>query len=112
MSMSMYRFEDGSAYYHDDEREGLLRICRLSLHRKYPKFSTDGYNALYTRPPVIYLNSASRPGLAHYICAQVGAKMGMGAGEEGRVEWGMGRGRGEVRDVGEGGALGRVEGRG
>ena len=71
MTNFVARFEDGAAYFHDDEREGLLRVCRLALHRRYPKYSTEGYNALYTRQPVIYMNSASRPGLAQYICAQV-----------------------------------------
>ena len=66
-----YRFEDGTAYFHEDERDGLVRVCRLALHRKYPKFSTDGYEALYSRTPVIYINSAARPGLVQYLCTQV-----------------------------------------
>jgi hypothetical protein len=68
----LFRFNDSSAYFHDDEREGLVRICRLALYQKYPKFATDGYDALYTRTPIIYINSAAKPGLGHYICCQLG----------------------------------------
>ena len=57
--------------YHDDEREGLERVCRLALYHRYPKYATDGFDALYSRPPVIYLSAAAKPGLGHYLCLQV-----------------------------------------
>ena len=57
--------------YHEDEREGLVRICRLALYTKYPKYATDGFDALYPRPPVIYLSSAAPPGLSQYLALQV-----------------------------------------
>ena len=57
--------------YHDDEREGLVRVCRLALYHRYPKYATDGFDALYSRPPVIYLSAAAKPGLGHYLCLQV-----------------------------------------
>ncbi len=66
-----YRFNDASAYFHEDEREGLVRIARLALHQKYAKFNTDGYEAMYSRPPVIYISAAAKPGLGHYVCSQV-----------------------------------------
>ena len=72
----LHRFNDSSAYFHDDEREGLARVCRLALHQKYPKFSSDGYEALYSRTPIIYISSAARPGVGQYICAQVGVLQG------------------------------------
>ena len=62
---------DASACFHDDDREGLVRVCRLALLHKYPKYATDGYEALYSRPPVIYLSAAAKPGLGQFICAQV-----------------------------------------
>ncbi|XP_076459131.1 putative pyridoxal-dependent decarboxylase domain-containing protein 2 [Babylonia areolata] len=68
----LFRFENSSIMYHDDEREGLVRICRLALYHSYPKYATDGFDALYSRPPVIYLSSAARPGLGHYLCLQLG----------------------------------------
>ncbi|KAK7492827.1 hypothetical protein BaRGS_00015965 [Batillaria attramentaria] len=66
------QFEDSCVMYHDDEREGLVRICRLALYHRYPKYATDGFDALYSRPPVIYLSAAARPGLGHYLCLQLG----------------------------------------
>lgn len=48
-----------------------MRICRLALYHRYPKYVTDGFDALYSRPPVIYLSAAARPGLGHYLCLQV-----------------------------------------
>ena len=68
-----FRFEDASVVYHDEARDGLVRVCRLALYNKYPKYATEGFEALYSRPPVIYLSAASKPGLSHYLCLQVGS---------------------------------------
>lgn len=68
----IFRFDESSAYYHLDDREGLARVCRLVLNNKYEKFGTEGFNCLYTKPPIIYISAASRPGLGQYICAQLG----------------------------------------
>lgn len=65
------RFDDSSAYYHMDDREGLVRVCRLALNSKYDKFNSDGFNALYAKPPILYISAASRPGLGQFVCAQV-----------------------------------------
>lgn len=64
--------------YHEDERDGVVRMCKLALHQKYPKYATEGFEALYSRPPVIYISAASRSGLGHYICSQVGNKFSLG----------------------------------
>ncbi|XP_019643719.1 PREDICTED: putative pyridoxal-dependent decarboxylase domain-containing protein 2 isoform X1 [Branchiostoma belcheri] len=71
----LFRFENGSAYYNEDDREGLIKVCRLVLHSKYPKFAAEGFNALYPKPPVVYISAASRPGLGQYICSQLGLPM-------------------------------------
>ncbi|ESO89261.1 hypothetical protein LOTGIDRAFT_52276, partial [Lottia gigantea] len=68
----LFRFPDSSAVYHEDEKEGLVKVCRLALYQKFPKYATEGYDALYSRPPVIYLSSAAKPGLGHYLCLQLG----------------------------------------
>ncbi|XP_025110203.1 putative pyridoxal-dependent decarboxylase domain-containing protein 2 [Pomacea canaliculata] len=68
----LFRFGDSCVLYHDDEREGLVRVCRLALCHRYPKYVTDGFDALYSRPPVIYLSAAARPGLGYYLCLQLG----------------------------------------
>ncbi|KAI0208596.1 Pyridoxal-dependent decarboxylase domain-containing protein 1 [Lamellibrachia satsuma] len=68
----VFRFPDSLASFHEDDREGIVKMCRFALHRKYPRFATDGYGALYTRPPVIYMSSAARPGVAQFLCSQLG----------------------------------------
>jgi len=66
-----YRFTDGHVYFHEEEREGLVRICRLALHKKYPKYSTDGYEVFNVQRPVFYVSAAAKPLLGQFICAQV-----------------------------------------
>ncbi|XP_038067512.1 putative pyridoxal-dependent decarboxylase domain-containing protein 2 isoform X1 [Patiria miniata] len=68
----IFRFDDSSAFFHSDSRDGLLRVCRLALSSKYDKYGTDGFNALYTKPPIIYISAGARPGLGQYICTQLG----------------------------------------
>ncbi|XP_033100216.1 putative pyridoxal-dependent decarboxylase domain-containing protein 2 [Anneissia japonica] len=68
----IFRFDDSSAFYHADDRDGLVRVCRLALSSKYEKYGTEGFNSLYTKPPVIYISAASRTGLGQYLCTQLG----------------------------------------
>lgn len=65
------RFSDASAYYHKEEYDGLVKACKLALHQKYPKYSTEGFEALYSRPPVIYFSAAAPPNLGQSLCMQV-----------------------------------------
>jgi hypothetical protein len=67
----MFRFPDAAVYFHEEEKEGLAKICQLALHRKYPKYAADGYEVLYPRPPVIYVSAAAKPNLGQYLCHQV-----------------------------------------
>lgn len=72
----LFRFFDTSAFFHDESREGLIRVCRMILHTRYPKYMSEGSEALYARPPVIYVSAAARPGLGQYICTQLGLPLG------------------------------------
>jgi len=65
------RFPEASAYFHEEEREGVVRICQLAVHKKFPKYASEGYEVLYPRPPVIYLSAAAKPNIAQFICHQV-----------------------------------------
>ncbi|CAD5123457.1 DgyrCDS11803 [Dimorphilus gyrociliatus] len=67
----LFRFDNGTAYFNEDERECLVRISRLSLLKKFPSLTSDGFDALVNKPPVIYISAAARPGLAQYLCAQL-----------------------------------------
>ncbi|XP_033734723.1 putative pyridoxal-dependent decarboxylase domain-containing protein 2 [Pecten maximus] len=71
----LFRFMDASAVFCEDERDGLVKICRLALYQKYPKYAAEGFEALYSRPPVIYISAAARPDLSTYLCLQLGLPM-------------------------------------
>ncbi|XP_062491286.1 pyridoxal-dependent decarboxylase domain-containing protein 1 isoform X1 [Pezoporus occidentalis] len=68
----LFRYENGSAYYHEDDREGLLKICRLVIHTRYEDYTIEGFNVLYSKQPVIYISSAARTGLGQVLCNQLG----------------------------------------
>ncbi|XP_063653420.1 uncharacterized protein LOC100609914 isoform X3 [Pan troglodytes] len=68
----IFRYENGCAYFHEEEREGLAKICRLAIHSRYEDFVVDGFSVLYNKKPVIYLSAAARPGLGQYLCNQLG----------------------------------------
>ena len=44
----------------------------MALHQHYPKMCQDGFEALFSRPPVIYLTSNTYVDIAHYVCMQLG----------------------------------------
>lgn len=69
--MVVCRFPDSSPFYHEEHKDGLVKICRMALYQKYPKYPVEGFEALYSRPPVIYISSAAMPGLSNYLCLQV-----------------------------------------
>ena len=72
MYLAIYvRFPEASAYFHEEEKEGIVKICQLALHKKFPRYATDGYEVLYPRPPVIYLSAAAKPNLGQFLCHQV-----------------------------------------
>ncbi|XP_076852222.1 pyridoxal-dependent decarboxylase domain-containing protein 1 isoform X3 [Brachyhypopomus gauderio] len=68
----LFRYESGSVYFHDDDREGLLKVCRLVLNARYEDYSTEGFSVLSFRQPVIYHSAACRPGLGQHLCSQLG----------------------------------------
>uniref|UniRef100_A0A8D0DL07 Pyridoxal-dependent decarboxylase domain-containing protein 1 n=1 Tax=Salvator merianae TaxID=96440 RepID=A0A8D0DL07_SALMN len=68
----LFRFENGSAYYHEDDREGLLKVCRLVIHSRYEDYTAEGFNVLYNKQPIIYISSAARAGLGQSLCNQLG----------------------------------------
>ena len=70
--ISSYRFKDSMPLYHDKRFEGLARVAQLALYTRYPKYATEGFEALYSRPPVIYISAVAPPGLGHYITQQLG----------------------------------------
>ncbi|XP_048407619.1 pyridoxal-dependent decarboxylase domain-containing protein 1 isoform X3 [Stegostoma tigrinum] len=68
----LFRYENGSAYYHEDDREGLLKVCKLIIHSNYEDYAIEGFNVLHNKSPVLYVSAACRTGLGQYICNQLG----------------------------------------
>ncbi|KAK5641276.1 hypothetical protein RI129_009823 [Pyrocoelia pectoralis] len=68
----IFGFVDSVAFYHDDQLEGLVRITRMMLHYKYPRYLEDGALAFSTIPPTIYSSVASPLGVVQHLCRQLG----------------------------------------
>ncbi|XP_078274454.1 pyridoxal-dependent decarboxylase domain-containing protein 1 isoform X2 [Rhinoraja longicauda] len=68
----LFRYENGSAYYHEDDRDGVVKVCKLVIHSNYEDYATEGFHVLQRKLPVLYISAASRTGLGQYICNQLG----------------------------------------
>ena len=68
----LFSFPDGQAHCHDDIREGLVRTVRMVLHEKYPTLVTEGFLAMSSAPPVIYITSRTYTEVGQYVCTQLG----------------------------------------
>ncbi|KAL1494379.1 hypothetical protein ABEB36_009987 [Hypothenemus hampei] len=68
----MFGYLDASAFYHDDQLEGLIRITRMLLHYKYPRYLEDGTLAFTSSLPMIYSSVSSPLGVVQYLCKQLG----------------------------------------
>ncbi|KAF2905078.1 hypothetical protein ILUMI_01106, partial [Ignelater luminosus] len=68
----MFGFLDSAAFYHDDQLEGLVRVTRMMLHYKYPRYLEDGALSFSSVPPTIYSSVASPLGVVQHLCRQLG----------------------------------------
>nr|XP_055048520.1 pyridoxal-dependent decarboxylase domain-containing protein 1-like isoform X1 [Misgurnus anguillicaudatus] len=68
----IFKYENGSAYYHEDDRDGLLKVCRFVINTHYEDYATEGFTVLSSKQPVIYQSAACRPGLGQHLCSQLG----------------------------------------
>ncbi|XP_078125975.1 pyridoxal-dependent decarboxylase domain-containing protein 1 isoform X2 [Sander vitreus] len=68
----LFRYENGSAYFHEDDRDGLVKVCRLVINARYEEYASEGYAVLSTKQPVIYQSASGRPGLGQHLCSQLG----------------------------------------
>ncbi|CAG9817896.1 unnamed protein product [Phaedon cochleariae] len=71
----LFGFLDCSAFYHEDHLEGLVRVTRMMLHYKYPRYLEDGALALANSLPTIYSSVASPLGMVQHLCRQLGLPM-------------------------------------
>uniref|UniRef100_A0A671V914 Pyridoxal-dependent decarboxylase domain-containing protein 1 n=1 Tax=Sparus aurata TaxID=8175 RepID=A0A671V914_SPAAU len=68
----LFRYENGSAYFHEDDRDGLVKVCRLVINARYEEYASEGYAVLNFKQPVIYQSASGRPGLGQHLCSQLG----------------------------------------
>nr|CAI5865572.1 unnamed protein product [Callosobruchus analis] len=68
----IFGFFDCSAFYHDDLLEGLVRVTRMMLHYKYPRYLEDGALAFANSLPTIYSSVVSPLGVVQHLCRQLG----------------------------------------
>ncbi|KAG7302546.1 hypothetical protein JYU34_012466 [Plutella xylostella] len=68
----MFRLADYHAYYHAEQMEGLVRVTRMLLHHRYPRYLEDGALALTSRMPCIYSSVSSPLGVVQHLCRQLG----------------------------------------
>lgn len=63
---------DSTAFYHEDQLEGLVRVCRMMLYYKYPRYFEDGALAFTESLPTIYSSVISPLGIVQHLCKQLG----------------------------------------
>ncbi|XP_068615566.1 pyridoxal-dependent decarboxylase domain-containing protein 1-like [Brachionichthys hirsutus] len=68
----LFRYENGSAYFHEDDRDGLVKVCRLAIHTHFEEYASEGYGVLGSKQPVVYHSASGRPGLGQHLCSQLG----------------------------------------
>uniref|UniRef100_A0A1A7WM99 Pyridoxal-dependent decarboxylase domain-containing protein 1 n=1 Tax=Iconisemion striatum TaxID=60296 RepID=A0A1A7WM99_9TELE len=68
----IFRYENGSACFHEDDRDGLVKVCRLVINARYEEYATEGYAVLSSKQPIIYQSTSCRPGLGQHLCSQLG----------------------------------------
>ncbi|KYQ52175.1 Pyridoxal-dependent decarboxylase domain-containing protein 1 [Trachymyrmex zeteki] len=67
----IFRFVDCASSFHEDHLEGLVRVTRLALHRKYPRYMEEGFTALVSQLPLIYSSVAAPMGVVQHLCRQL-----------------------------------------
>ncbi|XP_057673903.1 pyridoxal-dependent decarboxylase domain-containing protein 1 isoform X1 [Corythoichthys intestinalis] len=68
----LFRYENGSAYFHEDDREGVVKVFRLVINANYDDYASEGYAVLTSKQPVIYQSASGRPELGPHLCNQLG----------------------------------------
>ncbi len=63
--------DECSAIFHEDPLDGIVRIGKYLLHKKYPKYDEDGFEALAAQWPVIYSSVTSPLSVVQHLCRQV-----------------------------------------
>lgn len=67
----IFRFVDCASSFHEDHLEGLVRVTRLALHRKYPRYMEEGFTAFVSQVPLIYSSVTAPAGVVQHLCRQL-----------------------------------------
>ena len=71
---SIIRFHDSALLFHDQEADGLIRMCNMYMNFKYKTYQAEGYKAI-KKQPAIYISEASKYANIEYrelVTVQVG----------------------------------------
>lgn len=68
----LFKLDNVHSHFHQRKIDGLIKVCTLALHSKYSKYATDGFTALYTRPPVIYISGSAPPDFGKVLRNKLG----------------------------------------
>ncbi len=55
----LFRFYESSILFHDQESDGLTRMCNMLFNFKYNSFKSNGYQSILKQPS-IYISAASK----------------------------------------------------
>lgn len=68
----IFSYIDLSAFFHHDPLEGIVRITRMHLHRRYPRYADDGAMAFVQAPPTLYASAAGPLAVVQHLCRYLG----------------------------------------
>jgi len=70
--LDLLRISEGMCFIHEKMVSAIVHLIKMQLLKHYPKYSTQGYEALYSCPPTIYLSTLCIPTLGNQICRKLG----------------------------------------
>lgn len=70
--LDLLRITEGLCFIHEKMVSAIVHLIKMQLLKHYPKFSTQGYEALYSCPPTIYLSALCIPTLGNLVCKKMG----------------------------------------
>ncbi|KAF2345610.1 Pyridoxal phosphate-dependent decarboxylase [Trinorchestia longiramus] len=68
----LFRKFESATCITEDQREGVVRVGRMLLHSKYPRYANEGHLALYARPPRIYVAATAHSSLPMHLATALG----------------------------------------
>jgi len=70
--LDLLRISEGMCFIHEKMVSAIVHLIKMQLLKHYPKYSTQGYEALYSCPPTIYISTLCIPTLGNLVCKKLG----------------------------------------